>query len=103
MLNQGSYKIGEWLRVYTTSLRGPGSSIEIGEVIGFGKARHHLTGSLLGETVIIKNAQAGTEVLLVDVIERIDPVALWNEMRPGETLPAYLVEWQKRVEVLKDA
>ncbi len=62
----------------------------IGEVTGYGVARDHWTGKVIGETVIVMNRLGGSEVLLADVVEVVDPVELWRKLCPDKPLPEYL-------------
>lgn len=83
------YKPGEWLRVWNNVGK---QGETIGYVVGHGTVRNHWTGAPEAQTVIIKNAVWEIEVLEHLVIERIDPVQVWERCAPKQPMTQWLKE-----------
>lgn len=86
--------VGDWVSAYTTTLRGPSSPAVTGKVI---KGPHTVSyvgwlGLVATVCVEIENWWGVFTVPVEDVIEKIDPVATWQRLRPGESIPKWLIE-----------
>ena len=62
------YNTGDWIRVYTTSLRGPGASTVIGEIVEFGECNGD---SAPTKTVRIENAVGVYVVPVGNIVGRV--------------------------------
>lgn len=85
--SKSEYKLGQWLRVWSNA--GKQDQV-IGFVIGHGVSRHHWTGAIEAQTVIIKNAVWEIEVPESFVVEQIDPVEEWQRCAPNQPTPEWL-------------
>jgi len=72
------YKIGDWIRFYTNSLRGPGATPSIGEITRLDRDRD---GNLT--RIITMNAVMGNEVLPSEMIGPINIESLRQELNIG--------------------